>query len=218
MRWTPGCGPNLHPASRRAWPDSGSAPGPRLAAGPQGDPTSGEAEASGPGQPMSGRELLPATSFSLTAETHGEGLYRSGAGGAVTRFGGRKAGAAGAGGDVAVDARWASGLLGAGWGARALDDRAGDHAQPERRRLQRRGGRHGKRDAHRGMALDALCAGERLWVWGVAGYGDGRLTLEPRAEVGARAGAIRTDLDLWMAAAGCAAWRSTVAATVSLWR
>ena len=44
--------------------------------------------------------------------------------------------------------------------------------------------------------------GERLSVWGVAGYGDGSLTLEPRAEDGTHAGAIRTDLDLWMAAVG----------------
>ncbi|MCY4404959.1 MAG: hypothetical protein OXC15_01210, partial [Rhodospirillaceae bacterium] len=36
----------------------------------------------------------------------------------------------------------------------------------------------------------------------VAGYGDGSLTLEPRAEDGTRAGAIRTDLDLRMAAVG----------------
>ncbi len=44
--------------------------------------------------------------------------------------------------------------------------------------------------------------GERLSVWGVAGYGDGSLTLEPRAEDGTRAKAIGTDLDLMMAAAG----------------
>ncbi len=39
-------------------------------------------------------------------------------------------------------------------------------------------------------------------AWGVAGYGEGSLTLEPRAEDGTRSGAIRTDLDLRMAAVG----------------
>ena len=43
---------------------------------------------------------------------------------------------------------------------------------------------------------------ERLSVWGAAGYGDGKLTMEPRAEDGSRAATIRTDLDLWMAAVG----------------
>ena len=38
---------------------------------------------------------------------------------------------------------------------------------------------------------------ERLSVWGVAGYGEGSLTLKPEEQA-----AIRTDLDLWMAAAG----------------
>ena len=36
----------------------------------------------------------------------------------------------------------------------------------------------------------------------MAGYGDGSLTLDPRAEDGTHAEAIRTDLDLWMAAVG----------------
>ena len=47
-----------------------------------------------------------------------------------------------------------------------------------------------------------LAPGERLSVWGVAGFGEGGLTLEPRDADGARIGAIRTGLDLWMAAAG----------------
>ena len=181
--------------------------GPALAAGPQGDPTSGEAEASGPGQPMSGRELLPGTSFSLTAETHGESFISIWGRGAATRFAGRKAGAAGAGaagagGDVAVDGEVASGLLGAGW--------ARGHWTTGLviTRSRSDGGYSGAGDGTVSATLTGVwpwtryALGERLWVWGVAGYGDGRLTLEPRAEDGARAGAIRADLDLWMAAAG----------------
>ena len=70
------------------------------------------------------------------------------------------------------------------------------------------------------MALDAANElGKRLSLWAVAGYGDGSLTLEPRAEGGSRAATIRTDLDLWMAAVGtCAVWRSTAAVTTSPWR
>ena len=47
-----------------------------------------------------------------------------------------------------------------------------------------------------------LAPGERLSVWGVAGFSEGGLTLELRDADGARIGAIRTGLDLWMAAAG----------------
>ena len=44
--------------------------------------------------------------------------------------------------------------------------------------------------------------GARLSVWSVAGYGEGSLTLESGDADGARTGAIRTHLDLRMAAAG----------------
>ena len=109
MQVKPAPGVEAHVAGQRI----GS--GPAFAADPQGDPMSGEADAFGLGQPMSGRELLPGTSFSLTAETGGEGLVSVWGGGAVTRFAGRDAAGAEAGGDVAVDGEVASAMLGADW-------------------------------------------------------------------------------------------------------
>ncbi len=196
MQAKPAPGVEAHVAGRRI----GS--GPALAAGLQGDPTSGEADASGLGQPMSGRELLPGTSFFLTAETHGEGFISIWGRGAATRFAGRGAAGAEAGGDVAVDGEVASAMLGADWtrgrwttGLMISHSRSG-------------GGYRGAGDGTVSASLTGVwpwtryALDERLSVWGVAGYGDGSLTLEPRAEGGTRAGAIRTDLDLWMAAVG----------------
>ena len=169
--------------------------GPAFAARPQGDPMSGEAEASGLGQPMSGRALLPGSSFSLTAETDGEGLISVWGRGAATGFSSRED-------DVSFDGEVASGLLGADWtrgdwtAGLAVSHSRGDGAY--------RGAGGGTVSA----TLTGLwpwvahSLGERLSVWGVAGYGEGSLTLEPRAEDGTHAGAIRTDLDLMMAAAG----------------
>ena len=176
--------------------------GPAFAAGPRGDPTSGEGLAPDLGQRSSERELLPPRSFSLTAETGDRGLISIWGRGAVTGFAGRDAASAEAGGNEAVDGEVATGMLGADWtrgrwttGLLVTRSR-GDGAY--------RGAGGGTVSA----TLTALwpwvghSLGERLSVWGVAGYGDGRLTLEPRAEDGTHAGAIRTDLDLWMAAVG----------------
>ena len=196
MRAKPAPGVEAHVAGQRIGSD------PAFAAGPQGDPMSGEADASDLGQPMSARELLPGTSFSLTAETDGEGLISVWGAGAVTRFAGRDAASAEAGGDVAVDGEAASGLLGADWTrGRWTTGLVITHSR----------GDGGYRGAGVGAMASTLTGiwpwtryelGERLSVWGVAGYGDGSLTLEPRAEDGTHAGAIRTDLDLLMVAVG----------------
>ena len=175
---------------------------PPFASGPGGDVASEEAPASGLGQWSSGRELLPGTSFSLTGETQGDGFVSIWGGGTVTRFAGRDAAGAEAGGDVTVDGEVASALLGADWTrGRWTTGLLLTHSRSD-------GG-------YRGAGVGAMAStltgvwpwtrypvGERLSVWGVAGYGDGSLTLEPRAEDGTHARAIRTDLDLWMAAVG----------------
>ena len=196
MQAKPAPGVEAHIAGQRI------GPGPAFAAGPQGYPMPSEADASGLGQPMSERDLLPGSSFSLTAETDGEGLVSVWGRGAATGFSGRQAGSAEAGGDVAVDGEVASGLLGADWtrgdwtAGLAVSHSRGDGAY------------RGEGDGTVSATLTGLwpwvghSLGERLSVWGVAGYGDGSLTLEPRAEDGTRAEAIRTDLDLMMAAAG----------------
>ena len=138
----------------------------------------------------------------------------------MTRFSGHDAAGAEAGGNVAVDGEVASAMLGADWTRGRWDDRVGGHAQPGRRRLPRRGGWRRRLHTDGDMALDALCVGASgSRCGGVAGYGGGSLTLEPRAEDGTRARAIRTDLDLWMAR-GRVARRGalTAATTASLWR
>ena len=153
-------------------------------------------------QTMPGQDPLAGTSFSLTGETQGSGLVSIWGGGAVTRFAGQDAASAEAGGDVAVDGEVTSGLLGADWTrGRWTTGLVVTHSR----------GDGGYRGAGVGAMASTLTGvwpwtryalGERLSAWGVAGYGDGSLTLEPRAEDGRHAGAIRTDLDLWMAAVG----------------
>ncbi len=192
MRAKPEPGVEAHVAGQRIGPR------PAFSASPQEDPMSGEAEASGPGQSMSGRALLPGSSFSLTAETRGEGLISVWGRGAATGFSSRED-------DVAFDGEVATGLLGADWTrgrwttGLLLTHSRGDGGY---------GGYGGAGDGAMASTLTGVwpwtryALGERLSVWGVAGYGDGSLTLEPRAQDGTHAGAIRTDLDLWMAAVG----------------
>ena len=162
----------------------------------------GEADASGLGQPMSERELLSGTSFSLTAETGDGGFVSVWGRGAATHFAGREAGSAQAGGDVAVDGEVTTGLLGADWThGRWTTGLVVTHSQGD-------GGYRGEGAGAMASTLTGVwpwtryALDERLSLWGVAGYGDGSLTLEPRKEDGTRAEAIRTDLDLWMAAVG----------------
>ena len=196
MRAKPAPGLEAHVAGQRI----GS--GPAFAAGPHENPISGVADASGLGQPMSAREVLPGTSFSLTAKTGDRGLVSVWGGGAATRFAGRDAADAQAGGDVAVDGDVTTGLLGADWTRGPWTaGLAVTHSRSD-------GGYRGAGAGDMASTMTGVWPwtryelGERLSVWGVAGYGDGSLTLELRADDGTRAGAIRTDLDLRMAAVG----------------
>ena len=154
------------------------------------------------GRTATGGDPLAGTSFSLTGETSHDGILSIWGRGAVTRLAGRDAAGAETGGDVAVDGEVATGVLGADWTrGRWTTGLVVTHS---------RGG-----GGYRGAGVGAMSStltgvwpwtryalGERLSLWGAAGYGDGSLTLEPRAEDGTRARAIRTDLDLWMAAVG----------------
>ena len=194
--------------------------GPLFGAGTGGDAVSGEARALAPefGRPRSNGDpalrdvgprpgspgfeqaearqvLLPGTSFSMTAETAGPGFVSIWGRGAVTRFSGRE-------GDLALDGEVATGLLGADWTrGRWTTGLLVTHSL----------GDGSYRDTGAGTVTAALTGvwpwvrlvpDERLSVWGVAGFGEGVLALEPRDADGARIGAIRTGLDLWMAAAG----------------
>ena len=140
------------------------------------------------------RALLSDSSFSLTAETEGEGFVSVWGRGTVTRFSGRHGQT---GGDLAVAGEVASGLLGADWTrGRWTTGLMVSHSL----------GDGGYRSASAGRATSTLTAiwpwvrhtpSERLSVWGVAGYGAGSLALQPEG-----APAIRTDMHLRMAAAG----------------
>ena len=136
------------------------------------------------------RDLLTGSSFALTAATKGSGLISIWGRGAVTRFTGRE-------GDLSVDGEVASGMLGADWT---------EGAWKSGLLVSHSLGDGGYRGASAGTVTSTLTGifpwgryalSERLSVWGVAGYGEGSLTLKPEEQA-----AIRTDLDLWMAAAG----------------
>ena len=194
--------------------------GPLFGAGPGGDGASGEARTgepefsrpwgeggpalrdvgarpgpSGSRQAGTGRALLPGSSFSMTAETAGRGLVTIWGRGAVTRFSGRD-------GDLSVDGEVATGLLGADWTrGRWTTGLLVTHSL----------GDGSYRGARAGAVTSTLTGvwpwmrhtlDDRLSVWGVAGLGGGRLTLELRDADGARTGTIRTGHDLRIAAAG----------------
>ena len=137
------------------------------------------------------RELLSGSSFAIAGGTQGTGFYTLWGRSAATQFDGREGG-------LSLDGEVSSGMLGADWTRDAVT--AGlvvSHSS----------GKGGYRGEAGGGAMTSSLAGvypwgayalsERLSVWGVAGYGAGRLTLTPEGQA-----PIETDLDLAMAAAG----------------
>ena len=166
---------------------------------------------------VTGRDLLTGSSFALAAETANQGLVSLWGRGAVTRFEGRE-------GDLSLDGEVETGMLGAdwSWGSGAGSSTAGlivSHSEGE-------GGYSGAHaaegagdgsgsESRAGLSgrVEATLTGafpwarhaltERLELWGAAGYGAGELTVTPKKpgtdEDGA---ALRTELDLKMAAAG----------------
>ncbi len=139
---------------------------------------------------ISGRELLTGTSFARTEGTAEGGFVSVWGRGVVTGFDGRD-------GDLSVDGEVATGLLGADW-ARA-DWAAGlmvGHSRGE-------GDYRGQGAGTVSSSLTGLypwgrgALNDRVTAWGVAGYGQGTLTLEPEGQA-----RIETDMDLAMAAAG----------------
>ena len=140
---------------------------------------------------MTQRELLLGSSFSFTGGTERTGTYALWGRGAVTRFDGREGG-------LSLDGEVTSGMLGADWSRDVL--MAGlvvSHSLGE-------GSYRGESgDGGITASLTGLypwgryALSERVSVWGLAGYGEGTLSLTPEGEA-----PIRTDLDLMMAAAG----------------
>ncbi len=139
---------------------------------------------------VNGRELLTGTSFALTEGTAESGFVSLWGRGVVTDFDGRE-------GELSVDGEVVTGLLGADW---ARDDRAAGlivgHSRGD-------GSYSGQGAGTVSSSLTGLypwgrrALNDRVTVWGVAGYGEGTLTLEPEGQA-----RIETDMDLAMAAAG----------------
>ena len=158
------------------------------------DPEAGRADAA---QTMNQRELLLGSSFSVTAGMEGEGLVSFWGRGAVTRFDGREK-------ELSLDGEVTSAMMGADWRQdRSTVGLVLSHSMGE-------GGYSGADGDDPGSGvIDASLTGlypwlshaltDRLEAWGAAGYGEGSLTLKMKE---AEEAAIRTDMDLWMAAAG----------------
>ena len=143
---------------------------------------------------LTARDLMLDSAFVLTAAEHpvsGGGTLSVWGRGAVSRFDGRE-------GDLTLDGEVASALLGADWRrSRMLAGLIVGHSLGD-------GGY--RSPAGNGLVSSTLTGlypwgryalSERLDVWGAAGYGAGSLTLTPDGQ-----DAIRTDLDLWLVAAG----------------
>ena len=150
-------------------------------------------------------DLLAGSSFALTAGEPQTGRYALWGRGAATRFDG-------ADGDLALDGEVVSGMLGADWTRDAV--MAGlvvAHSRGEGGYRVAPSGDPGSESGASGMVSSTLtglypwgryAVSERVSIWGVAGYGAGTLTLTPEGADGIARAAIRTDLDLLMAAAG----------------
>ena len=166
------------------------------------------------------RDLQTGSSFALTSETAGKDLVSLWGRGAVSRFDGRE-------GRLTLDGEVVTGMLGADWtGGRWTAGLIVSHSAAEGGYSGAPGAGDGPGDgagsaagsgpgsgSGTGGRVEATLTGvfpwarhalsERLEAWGAVGYGQGELTVTPKKpgtdEDGA---AIRTDLDLRMAAAG----------------
>ena len=139
---------------------------------------------------MTARELFTGTSFSLTGGSAEEGTVSAWGRGTVSRFDGRE-------GELALDGEVGNLMLGADFvRGRATAGLMLSHAQ----------GSGGYRGASSG-SIEASLTGlypygryalnERVSVWGVAGYGEGTLRVEPEEQA-----ALETGMDLAMASVG----------------
>ena len=140
---------------------------------------------------LTGREVLAGSTFALTGGTAESGLASFWGRGAVTRFDGRD-------GALSVDGEVASAMLGADWTRdRVLAGLMLSHSRGEG------GYRDGSGTGEVESTLTALfpyaryALSERVSVWGMAGVGEGTLTLTPEGQA-----PMRPDMDLLMGAVG----------------
>ena len=177
-----GAGPGGNAAPAAAWQDPADRFGPD---------TGPERRLGLDAQTMTQRDFLLGSSFSFTGGTARDGAYALWGRAATTRFDGQA-------GALSLEGEVTSGMLGADWSRDAL--MAGLVVS----RSLGEGG-YGGEGGHGAVSSSLtglypwgrFALSERLSVWGVAGYGEGALTLTPAGGT-----AIDTDLDLRMAAAG----------------
>ena len=170
---------------------------------------------------VSGSELLSSSSFHLTAETAGSDITWSVWGqGAVTRFDGRD-------GHVTLDGTVTTALLGADWNGGQATSTDGETAGEDRWRAglllshsTGEGSYDGAADGDSGSTPPGMAGtvkarltgffpwlrralNSRLAAWGLAGYGQGNLTVTPTLpDNQSDTAALKADLNLWLAAGG----------------
>ena len=156
-----------------------------------GDETDPERQRRPDARAVSPRDLLTGSAFAFTGGGAQAGFYSLWGRAAVSRFDGRE-------GELSLDGDVASGLLGADWSRdRIAAGLVIGHSR----------GEGGYRAVSGDGTVDSTLTGvypwgryalsERVSVWGVAGYGEGTLTLTPAGQ-----SPIRADLDLALGAAG----------------
>ena len=140
---------------------------------------------------LSGREVLTGSSFAFSGGTAERGFAAFWGRGAVTRFDGRE-------GELTLDGEVASVMLGADFSRESVI--AGLMVSQSR---GEGGYRSPNGSGEFSSTLTALfpygryALSERVSVWGMAGYGEGTLTLTPEGQV-----PMRPDMDLMMGALG----------------
>ena len=141
---------------------------------------------------MTERDLLTGSSFALTGGNEEGGLGALWGRAAMTRFDGRE-------GDLSLEGEVVSGMLGADWArGRGAVGLVVSHSRGDGAYRLPGGGDGVVESAMTGFyPWGRYAVNERVALWGVAGYGGGRLRLTPRGEA-----PLETDMDLAMAAAG----------------
>ena len=140
---------------------------------------------------VTGRELLSGSSFALTAGSAESGFGALWGRGAVSRFDGRQ-------GNLTLDGEVASAMLGADFTrGRGTAGLVVAHSLGEGGYRSPNGGGEVETTLTGLYPWGRYAASERLWLWGVAGYGAGTLTLTPEGQA-----PIETDMALTMAALG----------------
>ena len=139
---------------------------------------------------LTGRDFLTGTSFALTGGTAEGGFGAVWGRGAMSRFDGRE-------GELTLEGEVASAMLGADFTReRGTVGVMVTHSRGE-------GSYRGEGEGEVESTLTGLYpygryeVNERVAVWGVAGYGEGELTLTPAGQ-----GPLRADMDLAMGAVG----------------